>query len=170
MRSPSRHVASQSCTRRLYRPGLSTSSIHIRRQKRILSMDHSSQTEDLKKRVAKLRATHPHFGDVSEHRTADDIKRVLEADGHRICRFVVYRCTYDNDKNWQLCMKRIHEDVRQGIDTSNGRQGLLDEHCFKLTVIEDQSKFDGAGTSTIRQHFQDRSTYAIGEEQGTDDD
>lgn len=64
-------------------------------------------------------------------------------------------------------MKRIHEAVSRRLDTSNGSQDLLNERCFELTVIEDKSKFDGASTSTIRQHFHHWCTYALNEEQGS---
>jgi hypothetical protein len=66
----------------------------------------------------------------------------------------VYRCTYDNDKDWELCMKRIYEDVRYSMEFTIGHQHLLDERCFRLTVMEDKSQFDEAVSSDVRQHFQ----------------
>ena len=67
-------------------------------------------------------------------------------------------------------MKRIYEDVRYSTEFTIGHQHLLDERCFRLTVMEDKSQFDGADTSDIRQHFQDWATHALNEEQGSNEE
>jgi hypothetical protein len=165
---PSQHVNSVdpwSCTRRFYcsTRGLSTSyPTHLRLQHRNISTDDSSQIEAMKDRVANLHTTHPHL---SKHTPADDIQHALIADGHRIWGFVVYRCTYDNDADWQLCMQRIRDYIGPSVKTSDG-QDLLDER-FKPTVMEDKNKFDGASTSIIRRHFRDWCVHAVDEEQGS---
>ena len=65
-------------------------------------------------------------------------------------------------------MQRIRDDFRKNMRICNALD-LLDEECFKLTVIEDKSKFDGAGTSTIRQHFHEWCGEALNREQGPDE-
>ncbi|KAK8043415.1 hypothetical protein PG993_005845 [Apiospora rasikravindrae] len=102
----------------------------------------------------------------STYNAADKIERHLRADGHRIWGFVVYRCTYTSDRDWDLCVQRIHSAVRKGMDVYNGRD-LLQEGCFKLTVIADASMFDGASTRAVRQHFQDWCARIVHEEQGS---
>ncbi|KAG9567010.1 hypothetical protein KCU71_g4133, partial [Aureobasidium melanogenum] len=100
---------------------------------------------------------------------ADQIERALKADGHRIWGFRVYRCTYESDEDWRLCMQRIYENVRQSMEFCNALD-LLDGDCFKLTVIEDKSKFDGASTSMIRQHFHEWCGEALNREQGSNEE
>jgi hypothetical protein len=68
----------------------------------------------------------------------------------------------------QLCMQHIRESLGQSIITSDG-QDLLDER-FNLTIMEDEDKFGGASTSTIRQHFRDWCVHAVNEEQGSNDE
>jgi hypothetical protein len=74
-----------------------------------MSTNRSSQIEAMEDRFADLRTAHSNLRDMSEHTPADDIQHALIADGHRIWGFVVYRCTYDNDADWQLCMQCIRE-------------------------------------------------------------
>ncbi|KAK8074532.1 muramidase [Apiospora hydei] len=78
----------------------------------------------------------------STYNAADKIEQHLRADGHRIWGFVVYRCTYTSDANWDLCIPRIHWAVRKEMDVYNGRD-LLQDGCFQLTVITDASTLDG---------------------------
>jgi hypothetical protein len=48
------------------------------------------------------------------------------------------------------------------------RLDLLEQDCFKLTVLEDASKFDGASVQTVRKHFKEWRKHAVHAEQGTD--
>jgi hypothetical protein len=170
----SRHVDfvnSWSCIRHFYcstRGLSSTSPTHFRQQYRNMSRAYPSQLEAMKDHVANLHTTHPHLRDTPIHTPADDIQQALIADGHRIWGFIVYRCTYDSDAHWQLCMQRIHDSLGPSIKTSDG-QDLLNER-FKLTVMEDEDKFDGASTSTVRQHFRDWCVHAVNEEQRSNDE
>lgn len=52
------------------------------------------------------------------------------------------------------------------MTTYNGHDSL-EVGCFKLTVMEDASKLDGASTSTVRQHFNEWCARALHEEQGS---
>ncbi|KAH0367124.1 hypothetical protein KCU65_g4898, partial [Aureobasidium melanogenum] len=97
---------------------------------------------------------------------ADQIERALQADGHRIWGFVVYRCTYDNDEEWQFCMRHLREQARHSMKYYNGLD-MLDDKYFRLTVIEDRSKLDGADYSVIRQHFREWRIEALHREQGS---
>lgn len=99
----------------------------------------------------------------------NQIERALQADGHFIWGFVVYRCTYGNDEEWQFCMRCLHEHARKSMKYYNGLD-LLDEKYFKLTVIEDKRRFDGADYSVVRQHFHEWRAEALNREQGSDEE
>ncbi|KAL9618372.1 MAG: hypothetical protein Q9160_006880 [Pyrenula sp. 1 TL-2023] len=100
---------------------------------------------------------------------ADQIERHLRTDGHRIWGFVVYRCTYNSDPAWESCIQRINTSVQKSMDLYNGRD-LLQEGCFKLTVIDDASMLDGASTHAIRQHFKEWCARMVHEEQGSQEE
>lgn len=86
--------------------------------------------------------------------TADQIQDQLHDDGHRVWGFVVYRCTYGDDAAWQTFLERIHASIRQKMEFYHGLD-LLGEDCFKLTVHDDASKFDGASVQNVREHFKE---------------
>lgn len=97
---------------------------------------------------------------------ADQIERQLRADGHRIWGFVVYRCTYTSDSAWELFIQRINASLRQAMYVYNGHD-LLEEGCFKLTVVADASMLDGATTQAVRRHFTEWCARMVHEEQGS---
>jgi hypothetical protein len=75
----------------------------------------------------------------TNHNTADHIERYLQKDGHRTWGFVIYRCTYDNNDEWNEFMERLRYRIRQTLEFYNGLN-LMDS--FSLTVIEDCEKLD----------------------------
>lgn len=101
--------------------------------------------------------------------TADQIQDQLHDDGHRIWGFVVYRCTYGDDAAWQSFLERIHKSARHSMEYYHGLD-LLEEERFKLTVLEDKSKFDGASVQLVREHFKEWRKKAVREDQGTSDE
>ncbi|PKX96393.1 uncharacterized protein P174DRAFT_417435 [Aspergillus novofumigatus IBT 16806] len=74
---------------------------------------------------------------------ADCVELDLEEDGHRTWGFVMYRCEYKSDSDWDM-MDRL-----------------------TLTVFDDQATFNGATTSFVREHFKKWAATAPQEEQGT---
>lgn len=122
-----------------------------------MTTDYLIQIEALMSRIAEMRAAHQEPRDISprtpdtistQSNSADNIERGLRADGHRIWGFVVYRCTYASNSAWEACIQRINASIQQSMTTYNGHD-LLEEGRFKLTIIDDASKFDGASTSTV---------------------
>jgi hypothetical protein len=95
--------------------------------------------------------------------TADRIEKGLQTDGHQSWGFVIYRCTYESDDNWDSFMERLKCGARKTLEFYNGLD-LLDS--FKFTVLSDREQFDGASTSAIRDHFKQWCSTAIREEQG----
>lgn len=80
---------------------------------------------------------------------ADSIDRLLQGDGLAKWGFVIYRCTYQNDSNWEDFMTRLYDSVKEQLNYYNGLD-LLDS--FAPTVIEDPA-FTGATTAVLREHF-----------------
>jgi len=97
-----------------------------------------------------------------ENNAADLIERQLQDDGHRTWGFVIYRTTYDSDADWVGFLRRLRFQMEDTFDSFNGRDIL---GKFTLTVLDDRSVFDGAGTDTIRRHFQQWSLTAYRTEQ-----
>lgn len=98
--------------------------------------------------------------------SADCIERALIADGHRHWGFVVYRTTYGNDSAWETCIDGLDKSLRSGLEHDNGLD-MLEDGKYTLTIMDDASQFDGASTSTIRNHFTDWCAQALHEEQGS---
>ncbi|RHZ45543.1 uncharacterized protein CDV56_102885 [Aspergillus thermomutatus] len=91
------------------------------------------------------------------------IRHALQEDGHRIWGLVIYRCTYKSDADWDEFMRRLHWRIRDVLEFYQGLD-LMDS--LGLTVLEDRSLFDGATTSTVRNHFRQWAETAVEAEQG----
>jgi hypothetical protein len=91
--------------------------------------------------------------------TADNLERLLQKDGFESWGFVVYRCTYASDTDWERFMSLLLDQVKASLERSGGID-LLDG--FAPTVIADLS-FEGATTATLRAHFQDWAGTALQE-------
>lgn len=63
---------------------------------------------------------------------------------------VVYRVSYGNDAAWERMLAQIREDVNTALE---GQQEQAQRH--ELVVMDDRSRFDGAGPDQIRRHFND---------------
>ncbi|KAJ5781034.1 hypothetical protein N7457_006194 [Penicillium paradoxum] len=86
----------------------------------------------------------------------------MENDGFRTWGFVLYRCTYKSDSDWEKFMQRYLEPITRVLTDGNGADILA---RFAPTVFEDPS-FEGASSFTIRDHFNKWATTAPQEEQG----
>ncbi|OCK72814.1 hypothetical protein K432DRAFT_314760 [Lepidopterella palustris CBS 459.81] len=94
----------------------------------------------------------------------DNIERHMQEDGHRKWGFVIYRCTYNRDSDWEEFIKQLRDQIQDVLSTYNGsdmRDGLA------LTVFDDKAIFDHASTSAIREHFKQWAATAPQQEQGT---
>jgi len=96
--------------------------------------------------------------------TTDAIRGFLRDDGHKIWGMVIYRCTYGSNADWEECLRRIRKWAFSSFRPGCGSD-LLER--LRLTVFEDRSKFDGASTAAIREHFKQWAENAPQEEQGT---
>lgn len=97
------------------------------------------------------------------HNIADYIEKLREEDGFRSWGFVLYRCTYKSDSDWEEFMSRFLWHVKAILEDYNGLD-LLDS--FAPTVLEDKSLFDGATTSVVREYFKQWRIIASQQEQG----
>jgi hypothetical protein len=93
---------------------------------------------------------------------ADRIEALLEKDGFKTWGFVIYRCTCQNDSDWEKFMARFLSSVWESLEYYSGLD-LLD--TFTPTVFEDPS-FEGATVATLREHFHQWKKTALKEEQG----
>jgi hypothetical protein len=91
------------------------------------------------------------------------IRYDLQEDGHRIWGLVIYRCTYKSDADWDEFMKRLRGCTRHTLEFYQAPE-LMDS--LGLTVLEDRALFDGATTSTVRNHFRKWAETAVETEQG----
>jgi hypothetical protein len=99
----------------------------------------------------------------TKYNDADNIERFLQEDGHRTWGFVIYRCTYDNDDDWNKLMEHLRHHTSKSLEFCNGLD-IMDS--LSLTVIEDQSILDDASTSFVRMHFKQWAASAPEREQG----
>jgi len=95
---------------------------------------------------------------------ADNIERYLQEDGHRTWGFVIYRCTYESDDDWDRFMELLRDAIRRTLEILNGLD-MMDS--LSITVFEDRSILDDASTSFVREHFKQWAATAPQQEQGT---
>lgn len=98
----------------------------------------------------------------TRRQVADRLERIMDMNGHRIWGFVLYRCTYKSDSDWEKFMHQYLQPVKTSLKKNNGLD-ILDR--FRPTVFEDQP-FDGASSFTIRDHFNKWVATASQQEQG----
>lgn len=94
---------------------------------------------------------------------AENIESYLQEDGHRTWGLVIYRCTYVSDDDWNKFMELLRRHIRRSFEFYN-RLDIMDS--LSLTIIQDQSIFDDASTSFVREHFKQWAATAPEEEQG----
>ncbi|KAJ5121564.1 uncharacterized protein N7515_009525 [Penicillium bovifimosum] len=97
---------------------------------------------------------------------ADRLEKLLDEDGFKKWGFVIYRCTYQNNTDWENFMARFVSAVPEYLESYNGLD-LLD--TFTPTVLEDPS-FEGASVATLRVHFSQWAQTSLKEEQGVAED
>ncbi|KAJ5135292.1 uncharacterized protein N7515_004570 [Penicillium bovifimosum] len=95
---------------------------------------------------------------------ADKLERLLDRDKFKAWGFVIYRCTYRSDSEWEEFIVRIHKRVEEYLGYYNGLDLV---GSFAPTVLEDRS-FEGATVISLREKFNEWAVTAIKEEQGID--
>jgi len=93
---------------------------------------------------------------------ADQLGALLNKDGFKTWGFVIYRCTYQNNSDWEKFMACFLGAVPDYLEFYSGLD-LLD--TFTPTVLEDPS-FEGATVATLREHFNQWAKASLKEEQG----
>jgi hypothetical protein len=94
---------------------------------------------------------------------ADRIEAQMQADGHRTWGYVIYRTTYDSDADWAEFLRRLRFQMNLNMVECYNGQDILD--MFTWTIFDDPALFDGASTSTVRQHFKQWAESAFRAEQ-----
>lgn len=59
--------------------------------------------------------------------TADGLARFLQKDGFKTWGFVIYRCTYQNDSDWEKSMTRFLYHITHKLEFYNGLDLLYHE-------------------------------------------
>lgn len=95
--------------------------------------------------------------------TAHRIVKGLQEDRHQTWGFVIYRCTYDSEDDWNKFMELLRRRIRSALEFYK-RLDMMDS--LGLTIIDDRSTFDDASTSFVRDHFKQWVTTAPDLEQG----
>lgn len=81
---------------------------------------------------------------------ADQIEMHMGWDGHNTWGLVIYRSTYESERDWTTFVLRLQAYLKHVFDHYNGTDVL---EKFSLNVMEDKEAFHGADTATIRHHF-----------------
>lgn len=103
----------------------------------------------------------------THHNLADTIEAQLQEDGHKTWGWIIYRCTYESETEWQAFMTRLRFYINDTLEQHNGLD-ILDS--LNYHVFEDRALFDGAHPSAVREHFRKWTTMAPQQEQGTEAD
>jgi hypothetical protein len=94
---------------------------------------------------------------------ADNIERQLQEDNHKIWGWVIYRCTYESDSEWEDLMSRLNYYIEQTLRFDNA---LDMQPSLDCQVFEDASRLDKAHPSTVREIFSQWVETAPQREQG----
>lgn len=94
---------------------------------------------------------------------ADNIEKQLQEDGYKIWGWVIYRCTYESDKEWEAFMTRLRSTIHNTLEINNALDVLEN---LDYRVFEDKALFDKASPAGIREHFEEWTTTALHHEQG----
>ncbi|KAJ5670384.1 uncharacterized protein N7477_005747 [Penicillium maclennaniae] len=97
---------------------------------------------------------------------ADRPEALLNKDGLKTWGFVIYRCTYQNNSDWEKFMARFLSVVPDYLEFYSGLD-LLD--TFAPTVLEDPS-FEGTTVATLGEHFNLWAKVSLKEEKGGPED
>lgn len=95
---------------------------------------------------------------------ADNLERELQKIDFTKWGFVIYRCTYQSQEDWDKFMDMLLYTVTDYFEFHKGLD-MLESFC--PTVFEDPS-FDGATTAHLRTHFRKWVETAKRQEQGID--
>ena len=92
---------------------------------------------------------------------ADELERLLDKDNFKTWGFIIYRCTYQSDSDWEKLMIRFYKRVEKYLQYYNGLDLLA---RFTPTVLEDRS-FEGMTVASLRDKFNKWAVTAVKEEQ-----
>ncbi|KAJ5600222.1 hypothetical protein N7450_001289 [Penicillium hetheringtonii] len=92
---------------------------------------------------------------------ADDLERLLQADGFKTWGFVTYRCTYSSDLDWQKFLDIFLSQAKRKLEYYSGLDLLND---FAPIVLENSS-FEDATVHVLREYFKAWAVDAVQREQ-----
>jgi hypothetical protein len=80
----------------------------------------------------------------------NQIARMLKELKHDKWGFVIYRCTYKNDQDWDRFQQLVHDRTREAMAQSDTPQ-IADS--LEWTFVEDRATLEGASRPQLREHF-----------------
>lgn len=98
-------------------------------------------------------------------KNADNVQRQFQDDGYKVWGWVIYRCTYESETDWEAFITRIRFYIHDTLRAYNSLDML---ESLNYHVFDDQALFDGARPATVREHFAQWAVTAPQQEQGTD--
>jgi hypothetical protein len=86
----------------------------------------------------------------------------LEQSKHDKWGYVIYRCTYRNDRDWNRFKQLVHKRSRENIEESDTPQIA---QSLEWTFVEDRDALDGASRAQLRERFNKWAAQVIATEQ-----
>lgn len=90
----------------------------------------------------------------NQNESEDDYSRITENThvfGHSCWGFVVYRCVYDNNNDWERFKDFLFGWTNQNLREIDVKASLL--KTLNVRYFEDSAIFDGTNVSEVRKHF-----------------
>jgi len=87
----------------------------------------------------------------------------MREDGHQKWGWIIYRCTYDCDEQWQAFLERFGYYVHATLSFHNGEDL---ESSLDIQVLQGREAFQGATPDDVRQYFRQWAEVASMQEQG----
>jgi hypothetical protein len=78
------------------------------------------------------------------------ILNMLKESQHDKWGFVIYRCTYQNDQDWDRFKRLVHDRANEAIAESDTPE-IADS--LEWTFVEDRATLGGASRAQLREHF-----------------
>ncbi|PYH37333.1 uncharacterized protein BO87DRAFT_404406 [Aspergillus neoniger CBS 115656] len=94
---------------------------------------------------------------------ADELERLLDKDNFKTWGFIIYRCTYQSDSDWEKLMIRFYKRVEKYLQYYNGLD-LLARFTPTVLEVEDRS-FESMTVASLRDKFNKWAVTAVKEEQ-----
>ena len=84
--------------------------------------------------------------------------QLLDKSKHDKWGYVIYRCTYKNDQDWDRFKQLVHTRFQEYIAKSDTPQIA---ESLEFTFVEDRATLDGASRGQLRKRFNEWAAQAL---------